>query len=289
MEESVVLYEKLGRIARIWLNRPKAINALTAEMIQQLKDAVDRFTNDGDARVAIIAGKGEKGFCSGFDLNLSADLPDNKTLPARRKRIAFENELYMKMWDCPKPIIGAIHGHCVGGGLFIALACDMLVAADNIKVGNSEVAYGLNYTEIFPMGVYKLPQNIVRELALTGPAAYDVNALKQFGLFNRVVTVAELEAESLKLALEATHLSPITAPISKRILNNAYELLQMRSAIHYAEEMFALNRLNGTTEEIDEFWAIAREKGFKNAIAEQKQKQAEADKPVLDYIAGLKK
>ncbi|MDR3561328.1 MAG: enoyl-CoA hydratase/isomerase family protein [Negativicutes bacterium] len=288
MEESVVLYEKIGRVARIWLNRPKAINALTAELIQQLKDAIDRFSDDDEARVAILSGKGEKGFCAGFDLNLSAVLPHN-TLVARRERVSFENELYMKMWDCPKPIIGAIHGHCVGGGLFIALACDMLVAADNTKMGNTEVAYGLNYTEIFPMGVYKLPQNIVRELALTGPASYDVNALKQFGLFNRVVPVEELEAESLKLAVEVTHLSPITAPLSKRILNNAYELLQMRAAIHYSEEMFSLNRLNGTTDEINEFWAIAKEKGFKNAIVEQKKKQAEADKPVLDYIASLQK
>jgi len=288
MEEAVVLYEKIGRVARIWLNRPKAINALTAELIQQLKDAIDRFSDDDEARVAILSGKGDKGFCAGFDLNLSAVLPHN-TLVARRERVSFENELYMKMWDCPKPIIGAIHGHCVGGGLFIALACDMLVAAENTKMGNTEVAYGLNYTEIFPMGVYKLPQNIVRELALTGPAAYDVTALKQFGLFNRVVPVEELEAASLKLALEVTHLSPITAPLSKRILNNAYELLQMRSAIHYAEEMFSLNRLNGTTDEINEFWAIAKEKGFKNAIVEQKKKQAEADKPVLDYIASLEK
>lgn len=288
MEESVVLYEKIGRVARIWLNRPKAINALTAELIQQLKDAIDRFSDDDEARVAILSGKGEKGFCAGFDLNLSAVLPHN-TLVARRERVSFENELYMKMWDCPKPIIGAIHGHCVGGGLFIALACDMLVAADNTKMGNTEVAYGLNYTEIFPMGVYKLPQNIVRELALTGPASYDVNALKQFGLFNRVVPVEELEAESLKLAVEVTHLSPITAPLSKRILNNAYELLQMRAAIHYSEEMFSLNRLNGMTDEINEFWAIAKEKGFKNAIVEQKKKQAVADKPVLDYIASLQK
>ena len=287
MEEPVVLYETIGRVARIWLNRPKAINALTAEMIQQLKDAIDKFGKDDDVRVAILSGKGEKGFCAGFDLNLSAVLP-HTTLISRRERVSFENDLYMKMWDCPKPIIGALHGHCVGGGLFISLACDMLVAADNTKLGNTEVSYGLNFTEIFPMGVYKLPQNIVRELAFTGPATYDVNALKQFGLFNRVVPMEELEAESLKLALEVTHLSPVSAILSKRILNNAYELLQMRSAIHYAEEMFSLNRLNGATDEIKEFWAIAKEGGFKKAIVEQQKKQAEADKPVLEYISNLK-
>ena len=74
MEDSIVLYEKIGRVARIWLNRPQAINALTAELIQELKNAIDRLSKDTDVRVAIIAGKGEKGFCAGFDLNLSAVL-----------------------------------------------------------------------------------------------------------------------------------------------------------------------------------------------------------------------
>nr|WP_092072107.1 enoyl-CoA hydratase/isomerase family protein [Dendrosporobacter quercicolus]NSL48668.1 enoyl-CoA hydratase/isomerase family protein [Dendrosporobacter quercicolus DSM 1736]SDM36759.1 enoyl-CoA hydratase [Dendrosporobacter quercicolus] len=287
MEESIVLYEKIGRVARIWLNRPKAINALSPELIQGLKDAIDRLSKDEDVRVGIIAGKGEKGFCAGFDLNLSAVLPHN-TLTTRRERVAFENELYMKIWNCPKPVIGALHGHVVGGGLFIALSCDMLVAADNTKLGNTEVAYGLNYTEIFPMGVFKLPQNVMREIALTGPAALDVQEMKQYGLFNRVVPFEELEEASLRLALEVTHLSPISAPISKRILNNAYELQQMQAAIHYAEEMFALNRLNGKTEETEAFWAVAKEKSFKEAIKQQRAKQAEADQPVLEYIKSLK-
>lgn len=287
MEENLVLYEKLGHIAMITLNRPQAVNAITAEMIDRLKDAVDQVAEDKDVKVAVLFGKGEKGFCAGYDLNVSSGMKYD--LMDRIGRYKFENELYLKIWDCPKPFIGAIHGHVIGGGTALAFACDMLVAAEDTKFGNAEVGYGLNYSVVFPLDVYKIPQNKLREFVLTGPESIDIENAVNFGFVNKVVPLEELEAEALKMALKVTHLNANGLQMSKKTLNYVYELMGFKSSVEFAQNAMALTRLNGADDVSEKFWEIAAEKGFKAGIKWTRERQAEEDQPILEYIEGLKK
>lgn len=287
MEEKLVLFEKVGQIAIISLNRPKAINAITAEMIDELKAAVDRVAQDKDIKVAVLFGRGEKGFCAGYDLNVSSGMKYD--LMDRLARYKFENDLYLKIWDCPKPIIGAIHGHVIGGGTALAFACDMLIAADDTKFGNAEVGYGLNYSVVFPIDVYKIPQNKVREFALTGPESIDIKSAEAYGFVNKVVPLEDLEAETLKMALKVTHLNSNGLQMSKKTLNHVYELMGFKSAVEFSQNAMGLTRLNGADEVSEKFWDIAAEKGFKEGIKWTRARQAEEDKPVLEYIENLKK
>jgi len=287
MEEKLVLYEKLGHIAMITLNRHKAINAITAEMIDQLKEAIDMVAEDKNVKVAVLFGKGEKGFCAGYDLNVSSGMKYD--LMDRIARYKFENELYLKIWDCPKPFIGAIHGHVIGGGTALAFACDMVIAADDTKFGNAEVGYGLNYSVVFPIDVYKVPQNKLREFVLTGPESIDIKSAEAYGFVNKVVPLDELEQEALKMALKVTHLNSNGLQMSKKTLNHVYELMGFKTATEFAQNAMALTRLNGADDVSEKFWEIAAEKGFKEGIKWTRQRQAEEDKPVLEYIENLKK
>src|SRR3954452_8854933 len=126
----VLLTETRGRVLLITMNRPDALNAINGDLAQGILDAVDRLDNDPELTAGVLTGAG-RGFCSGMDLKAFAASGPPKGLP----------EFYQK--GCQKPLIAAIEGFALAGGLELALTCDLLVAARGSKFGIPEVGVGL--------------------------------------------------------------------------------------------------------------------------------------------------
>lgn len=211
-----ILYEKDGRVATVTLNRPEAMNALTPKMATDLIQIFDDLSRDDDVWVVILTGAGDKAFCAGADLGqpLSSDVV-SEVLRDKTKR--FFSEIY-------KPIIGAVNGYCIAGGLEILQGTDLRLAAEHASFGLGEVRWG-----IVPGGgshvrlPRQIPWAVAMELLLTGrpissERAYDV------GLVNRVVPGQELMTEARKLADVLCDNAPLAIRTAKEIAVRALNL-----------------------------------------------------------------
>ncbi len=208
MAYEAIIYEKKDRIAYITLNRPRVLNAINAQMGREMHEALYDFRDDPEVWVAIISGAGEKAFSSGHDLKEDTEE-------------GFEEEWKASFWkpqaptifgtlEIWKPIIAAINGYCLAGGLEVALACDIRIAAENARFGMSEVLRAL-----VPGGggVQRLPRivplGIAIELLLTGDMIEAWEAYR-IGLVNKVVPLPELMPAAEKLARKICDNGPLT-------------------------------------------------------------------------------
>ena len=261
--EPTIIYEKLDGIARIWLNRPEVRNSLSKQLLSEFDNTLDMAAQDPEIRVIIISGKGDH-FCGGFDISLPSAEAEESTMESNRQGVKRELDIWVKIWDIPKPFIAAVKGKVIGGGSMLMDLCDVVVAADNTVVDNSEFAFGLNFTLYFPVNAWKLPHNIYRELAYTG-YKYTAQEGDKWGIFNRVVPVEELDETALKLAKRMLKLAPNTLMMHKEMLNHAYELQGIKQSIPFTRELFVLSRLSPGTEVNQRFWQILKEEGHKAA------------------------
>lgn len=272
MAGNLVLYERVGHVGKIILNRPETINALSRALLEELDQALDMLAEDNKAYVGVISGNGVKGFSAGFDFMDSAQVAPG--LEARRKDTRHEQELFLKIHYHIKPIIAAIHGHCIGGGTEIAISCDMVVAADNLSFGNSEVTWGLDFAPHLPLEPYKMPQNICKEYYLTGKMITAEEGYR-IGLFNHVVPYEKLEEEAMRLANEVCQLSPFSLQVTKQMLNKTYDLQGFPHILDHTTDLYSMFRLCGGTELSETFYRMVREDGFKKALAFMKARRDE--------------
>ncbi len=214
-KEKTVLYRRDGRIARISLNRPEVLNAENMTFLTDLTEAVHTLRDDREARVAIVTGAG-RAFCSGVDLKALSDGSLDHSF--------FTDIEYL--WDihenCDKAVICGIHGYCLGGGLQIALACDLRIAAEDSVLGLPAVKECL----IPGLGTYRLPRLIgmgrARELLLLGEPIEARRAL-EIGLVNSVVPRDQLEGACVKLAERLLAVPHTSLAHIKRLSNLAFQ------------------------------------------------------------------
>jgi E-phenylitaconyl-CoA hydratase len=197
-----VRFEVEGPVARIVLDRPEALNTIDPDMQRELLGAWSRFRDEEALRVAVLTATGEKAFCAGVDLKRMGELYGAH--PAHRRREAWNREPGIggitRNLDPGKPVIAAVNGHCLGGGLELALACDLRVASENATFGLPEARWaiipGQGGTQRLPRAV---PPNIALEMILTAQPI-DAQRAYQIGLVNRVVPLAKLLPEAMALA-----------------------------------------------------------------------------------------
>jgi enoyl-CoA hydratase/carnithine racemase len=210
-----VLYRRDGRIARITLNRPEVLNAEDLTFLTHLTETISTLRDDREVRVAIVTGAG-RAFCAGVDLKaLSGGGLDHRF---------FVDIEYL--WDtlenCDKAVICGIHGYCLGGGLQIALACDLRIAAEDAILGLPAVKECL----IPGLGSYRLPRLIgmgrARELLLLGDTI-DARRALEIGLVNAVVPRDQLEARCLELAERLLAVPHTSMSHIKRLSNLAFQ------------------------------------------------------------------
>ena len=193
MKLEYLIYEKKDRIAYITINRPEVLNAISGPTGDELVRVFCDFRDDPDLHIAILTGAGDRAFCAGADLKWVAK--SGGTGPTRR---FIEGLWQARVW---KPTIAAVHGYCVGGGLEIALACDLIVAADNSQFGFPEVrVHGGGPGAAGPFrATRQLPMKIAMWMLLSGKFI-SVQEAYRVGLVNEVVPREEILNKATELA-----------------------------------------------------------------------------------------
>jgi E-phenylitaconyl-CoA hydratase len=226
----------------VTLDRPAARNALDGAMRQALVEAWIAFREDPALRVAIITGAGETSFCAGADLKEVGSYYRSMTPIERRERGEREPGLggITRNLDTGKPVIAAINGHCLAGGLELALACDLRIAAEHATFGLPEVRWGL-----MPGagGTQRLPRaialGIASEMILTGEPI-DARRALAIGLVSRIVPREALQPEALALARRIAANAPLAVQAARSALNRGLHLSLdegLRIEQHYAEPL----------------------------------------------------
>lgn len=185
-----LLVETRGGGSYISINRPEARNALNAEVIDELSEAVELANADPETRCIVLTGAGGKAFCAGADL---VELGSGVDKVARHESLGRLADLFTTMWAGDKPTIARVDGWCLAGGLGLALACDIVVAGENSRFGAPEVRVGLwPYLISLPMARAMGPKQALR-LMLTGEQI-DAAEARELGVATAVVPRADLDA-----------------------------------------------------------------------------------------------
>lgn len=205
-----IIYAVDERIARITLNRPEARNSLSDQMIDELLDAFDRAKGDPDVRVIVLTGAGDRAFCAGADLGgLGKAQADGRPLAdASAIRESAPFRLFTAFPRLGKPIIARLAGHAVAGGLGLAAACDLVIAADDVKLATPEVSVGL-----WPMMIMAIINRNVApkhafKLYYTGSRITAAEG-RDMGLVTEAVPRADLDARVDALARVIASKSPV--------------------------------------------------------------------------------
>lgn len=206
MEYNNILFETEQGIATITINRPNKLNALNRETIQELHDVMDTAQKDATIKVILLTGSGEKAFVAGADISEFANfnVKQGKQLAAQGQELLFDF-----IENLSKPVIAAVNGFALGGGLELAMACHFRLASDNAKMGLPEVSLG-----VIPGygGTQRLPKLIGKgramEMIMTA-GMIDANKALQYGLVNHVTAQEELLPLCHKIAHKITRNSSI--------------------------------------------------------------------------------
>jgi enoyl-CoA hydratase len=227
----MINYAKEGRIAVFTLDRPQAMNAMNVEGLKELSAAMTAFRDDPEVWVGIITGAGEKAFCGGADIKDA--LPFMKDHRNDPWNFPPEHWRGLEVW---KPLIAAVNGLALGGGLEIALACDLRIAAENARFGAPEVTLGLipgwGATQRLPRII---PWCKAAELMFLGKPI-DAQEAYRIGLVNKVVPQAELMATARQWAEAICNVGPLAVRAAKEAMIKGYSLpldegLELESAL----------------------------------------------------------
>jgi E-phenylitaconyl-CoA hydratase len=257
MMESVI-YEIKNKIATITINRPQALNACDETTYERLTEVWHDFRDNDDAWIAILTGMGEKAFCAGSDIKQNfSDVPHPAEAFDHIKRQTLLNGL--EIW---KPIIAAINGHCNGGGLEMALACDIRVASENAQFGLGEVKLGL-----LPGGggTQRLPRSISLCNALwmlyTGDRI-DAKEAHRIGLVNRVVPLPELMTTAKIMAEKILEAGPLAVRAIKQAAMKGLSM-PMEDGLRLEQNLFRMLRATEDSREGTRAFAEKRKPRWK--------------------------
>ena len=219
MGYDTLLVEEAEGVATVTLNRPGKRNAINARMFEELEAAFDAIAAAPEVRAFVLTGAGGH-FCSGADLSAIEEMPASPGEMARRMEGI--HRLLEKIFSCPKPGIAAVRGYAAGGGANLALACDIVVMADDARFAELFVRRGL----VMDMsGTFTLPRSIglhrAKELALLGETI-DAARAHEIGIASRVVPGAELDTVAGELAGRLAAGPPVAMALMKRAINESF-------------------------------------------------------------------
>ena len=231
MAYEVIIAEKRGAVGVITLNRPHAMNALNAQVMRELGEALDDFEADETIGAIVITGN-EKAFAAGADIK---EMKDKSFMDC------YLEDFITSSWErtarTRKPVIAAVAGFALGGGCEVAMMCDIIIAADNAEFGQPEITIGAipgaGGTQRLTRAVGKAK---AMELCLTG-RRMKADEAECSGLVARVVPVADLQAEALKTAEKIAAMSRPIAMLAKEAVNRAFETT-LAEGIHFERRMF---------------------------------------------------
>jgi len=227
-----ILYETVApRVARITLNRPKFMNAYSGVLCHEVVSALDRYAKDDELRCLILTGAG-RGFCAGGDI--SGEDPSHadymkKQLSHAIEMRDFAHRVVLALTRLDKPVIAMINGAAVAGGLTFALSCDIRIASDQAKLGDTSGKFGLLPDE---GGAWLFPRFMGRDKALKMTflsEVYTAAEAEKLGLVTEVVPHAELEARTMELAQKIAAGAPLAIRLAKAMMNRSEDISLERS------------------------------------------------------------
>lgn len=241
-ERPVVLTEVRGPVHRITLNRPEKRNALNNAVLAGLAQGLRQAVADPGARVIVLTGAGDKAFCAGGDLAPGGGFDFDFAAP----RTPY-GELLRQAQDCPLPIVVAVNGHCLAGGMGLLAMADLAIAADHARFGLPEVKIGLFPFQVMALLTRLTPRRKLREWALLGEP-FDAAEALAAGLVNHVVPASDLEARVEAMARALAARAPTALRRGKYALA-AMDGMTFPQAIAFAEGQLGLTTLSGDARE----------------------------------------
>jgi enoyl-CoA hydratase/carnithine racemase len=205
-----ILLEKPDNIARITLNRPRAMNAMSRKMLKEVQQAVTDIKNDPKVKVVILSAAGDRAFCAGTDMKEMAGTPgDNGILL---------HETLTSIRNLPKPVVCAVKGYCLGSGLDLMLSSDLAIAGENALFGMPEINVGV--VSNVEAAIMSRAMSIFRakEMCLLGDH-FDAQKAERCGLVNEVVPLARLEARVNELANKLASKDATALAVQKDVIN----------------------------------------------------------------------
>jgi enoyl-CoA hydratase len=235
MNFQYIIYEKNEGIATITLNRPDALNAWSRELAKEFLTAMEDAKNDENVKVAVLTGAGEKAFSAG------ADIKAMKGMTALKARALSQMgyEICDAIESLEKPVIAAINGYALGGGMEVSMACDFRIASDKAKMGQTEINIGL-----IPGwgGTQRLIRLVgkakAKELVYTGKII-DANTALQWGIVNKVVPAGELMTAVREFAKELADKAPVALKLAKSLIDTGTDL-DLKTALTLEREGFGI-------------------------------------------------
>jgi enoyl-CoA hydratase len=270
MTAPVILYEKTGRIARITLNRPDKLNAINDVLPQALRDAVGEANRDDAVHVIVLSGAG-RAFCAGYDLEMYAEKPRpvaySQDMPwdpmVDYAGMSANTECFMSLWRSFKPVICKVHGYAVAGGSDIALCSDMIVMAEDARIGYPPArVWGCPTTA---MWIYRVGAERAKRMLLTGDLVTGLEAARM-GLVTEAVPAAELDAAVERWAERMAGVPKNQLMMQKLMINQAYDNMGLATT-----QMIA-TIFDGITRHSPEGFAFKQRceaVGFKQAVRER--------------------
>ena len=232
-----ILYEPEARSnhVKITINRPEVMNALNLQVRQEILAALDLAENDEAIRSVVLTGAGERAFSAGADLKMFLSM----TPFDAKEYLKVSKGASIRLENFPKPVIAAVNGYAMGGGLELAMSCDIIIASDNARFAQSEINVGL-----IPGvgGTQRLPRIVglkrAKEMVFTG-GMIDAQEALRIGLVNRVVPQKDLAAEVETLVRKISEKSPLILRLAKEALNRSTSS-SLHDGLDYESSLFAL-------------------------------------------------
>jgi enoyl-CoA hydratase/carnithine racemase len=250
---AVVLAERRGAVQWITLNRPDKRNALNEEVVRAIDAAVGTAVASDDCRAIVLTGAGDQAFCAGADLQKNAQGGAFDADFAHPRHYIVD--LFKRIQDCPLPIVARVNGHAMAGGFGLLCACDMAVAADDIRIGTPEAKVGVTPMMILPWMIRVLPARKLQEMCVTAEAFSAADALA-WGVVNYAVPRAELDAKVDWLLGRILDKSPTAIRLGKQAFS-AMRDMSLRESLEYASVMVPVM---SSTSDVREGMAAFQEK-----------------------------
>jgi len=235
MEFKYIIYEKSEGIATITLNRPEALNAFSKEAVGEILQALEDVRNDENVRVVVLTGAGEKAFSAGMDIKSMSGM----TVLRAREISLMGEKLCLALENLEKPVIAALNGYALGGGLEVAMSCDLRIASETARMGQTEVNIGL-----IPGwgGTQRLTRLVGRtkakELVFTG-RMIDAKTAEQLGIINMAVPPDKFRETVRQFALELASKAPVAVRVAKALINKGADI-GLDSALALEREGFGV-------------------------------------------------
>jgi enoyl-CoA hydratase len=230
----LVLTEKRDLIARITLNRPEKLNALSRELIGELLEAFEALRDDDGVRAVVLTGSG-RAFSSGADL-AGQRSEHGRSIEEWSERLQDNMSRQFMVRDFPKPVIAAVEGYCLGRGCELALWCDVVIASETAWFGEPEIRHGSMVASMIPW--LTNPQQ-AKLLILTGDTISAQEA-HELGLVARVVPSERLQDEAERIARRMARVPPFAVRYNKQLINATYDAMGFRQAMDYGHKIEVL-------------------------------------------------